>query len=641
MSYLFSLDPLAEANHDERARMNPAGPMAAPWVTLKTPLGALAGLAQGFAETGYVADEWMGAVGTPIARDLDKRLGTDMEGWLAENTQKARQAVVDHVAPDPYMVGRAGEIAAGVTKGLAEAAGGFFVGGPVGAYASLATVEGMTTFRRLRAQGVDEETALTAATQHGAFAGAGAVIPMALPGSLARSMLFGAGVGFGTGAAEKATLGHTLESAGYTDIAEQYRHTDATSIAIDVILGGAFGAWGHAMHGDRRPTVGELGADNVDAALAANTGRHVDAIAPGIPADIATRNAHLDALVKATEDLLQDHPVDVTDKIGAAHLVPDPGQRAYLEEVLRPVEQAHGPAIAEAQQLQAETATSLVDEAAVAPAPSLDSIRAEIGWAQRGGQIIRAGADPEALARGEISAQGEVVGRTPWIPVSDFWPGRPDKSLSEKDAHAAIDKATAGEQLRAKEARFVDYAHQVLTERGAIDEAARLEGNRERTAIQSEQEPTIADPDLVAAGYLKLAPDERIAVERWLAYASELEAQRGEIDRLAAEQHSQQVPGGHGTPDTGTAQAGPRNDQQGQPGAGRESGGQGNADQAQELDRLRQIAETNPDLRVALGDGTTLSVPELLARAAMAADHDAETVRLIETAIACALRNAA
>lgn len=81
------------------------------------------------------------------------------------------------------------------------------------------------------------------------------------------------------------------------------------------------------------------------------------------------------------------------------------------------------------------------------------ALASEIGWAEYGGRIIR------------DSDTGEVSGRTPWVPRSDFWPSRPDASLTESQAFAAIGKIERGETLKPIEHRFARYIYGTIIER--------------------------------------------------------------------------------------------------------------------------------------------------------------------------------
>jgi hypothetical protein len=118
-------------------------------------------------------------------------------------------------------------------------------------------------------------------------------------------------------------------------------------------------------------------------------------------------------------------------------------------------------------------------------APVLQRMREEIGWAEYGGRLIRDGD-----ATGGLVGDGDVIGRTPWVPKSDFWPARPDKGLSEKAAHAALDRALEGEQLKPIEQRFVDYAVEVAQVREAYNDAP--------PAVQAVVEQAVDELDLNA-----------------------------------------------------------------------------------------------------------------------------------------------
>lgn len=110
--------------------------------------------------------------------------------------------------------------------------------------------------------------------------------------------------------------------------------------------------------------------------------------------------------------------------------------------------------------------------------------RGEIGWAEYGGSIISEWAHwqtPGGLD-GLDRPQGDVIGRTPWVPKSDLWPNRPNKSLTEARAFEAIDKSLRGEKLTPMERQFVDYVQQDYREKTA----RFAEDDAERAAIEAE-----------------------------------------------------------------------------------------------------------------------------------------------------------
>lgn len=85
----------------------------------------------------------------------------------------------------------------------------------------------------------------------------------------------------------------------------------------------------------------------------------------------------------------------------------------------------------------------------------LQAMKAETGWAQVGGKLMR------------DATTDAVTGRTTWIPNSEWWPGRP-KGLKEAEVHAAVDKALAGQPMKKRERAMVDFMTQVHDERLAM-----------------------------------------------------------------------------------------------------------------------------------------------------------------------------
>lgn len=96
----------------------------------------------------------------------------------------------------------------------------------------------------------------------------------------------------------------------------------------------------------------------------------------------------------------------------------------------------------------------------------LPGMGTEIGWTQRGGELVRERQEgDDSLENFGGRATGAVTGRTPWVakPAPDggesrLWRDRPDKSLNESQAQAALDKASSGDRLTPIEKRFVEHA---------------------------------------------------------------------------------------------------------------------------------------------------------------------------------------
>lgn len=92
----------------------------------------------------------------------------------------------------------------------------------------------------------------------------------------------------------------------------------------------------------------------------------------------------------------------------------------------------------------------------------LGRLPGEVGWAERGGRMIR--------DRQDTGAGGEVVGRTQWVPKSDFWPryrANDPNPLTEAQAREAFRKFDAGEPLGKREQRFMAEAHRSAAARAA------------------------------------------------------------------------------------------------------------------------------------------------------------------------------
>jgi diguanylate cyclase (GGDEF)-like protein len=118
----------------------------------------------------------------------------------------------------------------------------------------------------------------------------------------------------------------------------------------------------------------------------------------------------------------------------------------------------------------------------VATQDALRSLDQEIGWAEVGGKILRDG-------------EGDVVGRTSWIPKSPFWPGRP-AAVTEAAARGAVERAITGEPLTAAQKRFVTYALDYLareTNQFAIEAEAIESFQEEIDKLTDEEQDALND----------------------------------------------------------------------------------------------------------------------------------------------------
>jgi GNAT superfamily N-acetyltransferase len=122
-------------------------------------------------------------------------------------------------------------------------------------------------------------------------------------------------------------------------------------------------------------------------------------------------------------------------------------------------------------------------------------LRAEIGWSERGGRMIRGGQVVDDVNAGADfgRSSGDVVGRTKWTPKarldgqgeSTLWRDRPVK-LSEAEAYAALDKFASGQKLANRERGFIAYMGEM---------SARYDAERAADAAEREIEAIAADID--------------------------------------------------------------------------------------------------------------------------------------------------
>ena len=211
-------------------------------------------------------------------------------------------------------------------------------------------------------------------------------------------------------------------------------------------------------------------------------------------------------------------------------------------------------------------------------------LRAEIGWDQVGGRLLRQRPDDSTLNADELAGitsthgQGEVSGRTTWVAKaapdgseSTFWRNRPVK-WTEAEANTAMDRFERGEPLTRRQQSIIDYATDTArsyaeAERDAMREVRAYDAAQQQSAlaeIRAAIRSEIADAD--GAEALSLYELARKAAERG-ADEFDLAQASNESNGAYAARMWQIIRGdGNGT-DSGTAQ-GDRGE-----GAGRREGG--------------------------------------------------------------------
>ncbi|ECF1701248.1 hypothetical protein E1B77_09905 [Salmonella enterica subsp. enterica] len=337
MSY-FGLDPVAERKQLAYAAENPVLPEEAGFfdgVVMAPVNGLVNGL---IAKPALALDTAVTEVVTPYARMLDEAAGTSTEAWLQQQ-HDIDVSTVRQLTPNAATTGTAGQVLNGLFDMGAQALVGSKIAGPLGGAAAVTTVQGGADYAESREKGVDPATAMQKAAITGLTAGVGTLMPMSIGlrsvggaiGTMGKAAAFGGDVAYSAGSnmamgmAQRGFTHDLLSSAGYEEMARQYQVMDKQALAVDAVLGVAFGGAGHFLHsktGEQAPPP-EVGPVEIDAALTTNSALHVETdTAPGIPADPVSRTIHVNAMNKALADISAGRPVDVSGIINDASFLP-------------------------------------------------------------------------------------------------------------------------------------------------------------------------------------------------------------------------------------------------------------------------------------------------------------------------------
>lgn len=367
MSY-FGLNPVNQNQQLDEAVSNPAG-LNSDVGFLDNAVGAaLSGLYSGLvAKPDQLLWAGMDKIVSPIAQFVNENtsLNDTSVSYIAEQRKLAEQQV-KRLTPDAATTGTAGQVLYGLFDMGGQAVVGTTLGGPVGGAAAVTSLQGFSEFERLTAQGVDFRTAQEAGLVQGITAGAGTLIPMSLGlragGALAEGVAaqlartgessvrraaatavratpdiaYAAGTNIAFGMAQRGLTAKTLRDGGYSEMANQYDVLDRQAIAIDAVLGVAFGGVGRFINSRGESTSApNFSPVDVDAALAANAAHHAEIdIAPGVPINVLSRNSHIQALRKAMSDVSQGRPVDVASIVESASFSKIPGRKSLLSQAV-------------------------------------------------------------------------------------------------------------------------------------------------------------------------------------------------------------------------------------------------------------------------------------------------------------------
>ena len=367
MSY-FGLNPVNQNQQLDEAASNPAGFNSDVGFFDNAVGAALSGLYSGLvAKPDQLLWAGMDKIVSPIAQFINENtsLNDTSVSYIAEQRKLAEQQV-KRLTPDAATTGTAGQVLYGLFDMGGQAVVGTTLGGPVGGAAAVTSLQGFSEFERLTAQGVDFRTAQEAGLVQGITAGAGTLIPMSLGlragGALAEGVAaqlartgessvrraaatavratpdiaYAAGTNIAFGMAQRGLTAKTLRDGGYSEMANQYDVLDRQAIAIDAVLGVAFGGVGRFINSRGESTnAPNFSPVDIDAALAANAAHHAEIdIAPGVPINVLSRNSHIQALRKAMSDVSQGRPVDVASIVESASFREIPGRKSLLSQAV-------------------------------------------------------------------------------------------------------------------------------------------------------------------------------------------------------------------------------------------------------------------------------------------------------------------
>lgn len=367
MSY-FGLNPVNQNQQLDEAASNPAGFNSDVGFFDNAVGVALSGLYSGLvAKPDQLLWAGMDKIVSPIAQFVNENtsINDTSVSYIAEQRKLAEQQV-KRLTPDAATTGTAGQVLYGLFDMGGQAVVGTTLGGPVGGAAAVTSLQGFSEFERLTAQGVDFRTAQEAGLVQGITAGAGTLIPMSLGlragGALAEGVAaqlartgessvrraaatavratpdiaYAAGTNIAFGMAQRGLTAKTLRDGGYSEMANQYDVLDRQAIAIDAVLGVAFGGVGRFINSRGESTSApNFSPVDIDAALAANAAHHAEIdIAPGVPINVLSRNSHIQALRKAMSDVSQGRPVDVASIVESASFSEIPGRKSLLSQAV-------------------------------------------------------------------------------------------------------------------------------------------------------------------------------------------------------------------------------------------------------------------------------------------------------------------
>lgn len=328
---------------------------------------------------------------SPVAQFVNDQfaINDSSEAFIKQQRKLAEQQV-RRLTPDPATTGTAGQVLFSLFDIGSQAVAASITGGATAAALSVGGIQGFSEYEKLTAEGVDKSTAIDKATSDAIFTAGGMFLPMSLglrgggilsdsvaaqlltkgrmAGNIAApivkatpDIVFSSGANIAMGMAQRGFAGKILTAGGYHDIAAQYDILDQQAIAIDAVLGAAFGGIGRFINSrgeNIKPP--DFETTQIDAALTANQQLNIELdTAIGLPINAMSLNGHVAAMNKAMQDLSQGRAVDVGNLLAEAEFLPKRLNRTYVNSAVR---DALG--INEELNIQSKPTDTVVDNAA-------------------------------------------------------------------------------------------------------------------------------------------------------------------------------------------------------------------------------------------------------------------------------------
>lgn len=294
------------------------------------------------------ADFFEGA-GTGLLNGLKTSYNRDLFNIADKDNQELRDRAINRIEelkPNPTTVGAAGQFLHGMGDQLGTLYLNFAGGNYTPQLMAAASSESYAKSQKeihIR-EGMDPATAESVAKTEGIGLGLGAVVPGGMAGGLFTRSASGAAVNLAMGVGQRAVIQHTLNNAGYGDMARQYAPFEGSSVATDVMIGALFGGLLGPRAAGKEPGRPHVAPSDLDVGLTQNNAAHVElGTAPGIPTDLASRASHVEAMDSALASLIKGENVNVGDQVSQGQFIENPSAVETRSQIVRVVEDHMGP----------------------------------------------------------------------------------------------------------------------------------------------------------------------------------------------------------------------------------------------------------------------------------------------------------